>query len=192
MNLDINNIAILPVFLFCISVESVVYAKSDEPSEYGFIIGNKCGQVIESTFSNDHFSIHVAFPETKTMCGKLNGNTLAGTFEGQSFTMTFEASGLGKGVLHDGTELLMVRGEKNTHTNYEKLLESRGLKNSFNRFMTDQGIALDDAIGIYSDDHDSRISVTLIFDSKDIGISSPFNRKRVHTITYSKGKWRSV
>lgn len=192
MNLDFKKIAILPVFLFCVSVESVVYSKSNEPPEYGFIIGNKCGQVIESTFSNDHYSIHVAFPETKTVCGILSGNTLSGTFEGQSFTMTFEASGIGKGLLNDGTELLMVRGEKKSQTNYEKLLESRGLKNSFNRFMTNQGIALDDAIGIYSVVHYSRISVTLVFGRKDIGAFSQFNRKRVNTIAYSKGKWRSV
>ena len=182
------------ILLVCclVSIKSKVYSQIDGLDKYGFIIGNQCGQVIESEFSNDHLSIHIAFPEKKTLCGKLEGNLLTGAYEGQSFTMIFDADGTGVGKLNNGTELFMVRGEKNSHTNYEKLLESRGLKNSFHRFMTDQGIALEAALGIYTVVYPNGLSVTLIFGEKHIGSSSQFKRTRVNTITYSKGKWGSV
>ncbi len=127
----------------------MVYSQTYGLDKHGFIIGDQCGQIVESEFSNDHLSIHIAFPERKTLCGKLEGNVLTGTFEGQSFIMTFEADGTGNGKLNDGTELLMVEGEKATTTSYQKLLESRGISDSFYRFIADQRISLNDAIGIY-------------------------------------------
>lgn len=112
-----KKVSILLIHLSCLLIG---YSQSNEPPEYGFIIGDKCGQVIGTDFANGHLSIHISFPETKTVCGKLSRNTLTGTFDGQSFTMTFEPNRMvSKGRLADSTKLIMLRGRLTDHHELE-------------------------------------------------------------------------
>lgn len=186
MSQGLKKVTILFIYLFCLAKS---YSQLNELPEYGFVIGDKCGQVIDTDFSNGHLSIHISFPETKTLCGKLNGNTLTGTFEGQPFTMTFESNGNGEGLLRDGTHILMVEGSKVTDDDNIELLESRGLTKSFYSFLTDHGFILDDAIGIYHVVNTEQISITVIFGKNGKDLFPYPNRQRVNTLTYSKGKW---
>ena len=179
------------MFLLCcmVAVKSNVYSQTYGLNKYGFIIGNDCGQIIDTEFSNGHLSIHIAFPERKTLCGKLEGNVLTGAFEGQSFMMTFEAGGTGHGRLHDGRELLMIEGEKATNAGYQKLLERKGVSNSFHRFIADQRIQLNDAIAVYCLVKSDRILITLIYDGIGKDGSSQVEGKRVAILQYSQGTW---
>ena len=95
------------------------------------MIGDKCGQMIKSELVNDHLSIHLAFPELKTLCGRLEGNYFLGEFDGQSFKMDFNRVGNVKGWLSDSTEILIMKGGCISFKQPELKLETMGISNQF-------------------------------------------------------------
>lgn len=158
MSQGFKKVTILFIYLFCLAKG---YSQSNELPEYGFAIGDKCGQVINTDFSNGHLSIHISFPETKTLCGKLNGNTLTGTFEGQSFTMTFERDGVGKGHLADSTKLTMLRGRLTHHHELELSLKSMEIYHEYRSKLHNRYAK--DIIGVYIDKTEVSYGATIVF-----------------------------
>ena len=160
--------AIFLGLLIFVSIKSIVYSQMYGLDQYGFIIGDQCGQIIESEFANDHLSIHIAFPERKTLCGQLQGNTLSGTFQGQSYTMIFNADGTGKGKLKDGTDLLMVRGEQIKPHESETTLDSLQLLEEFHESIQKSKISMEDVIGCYLEKDSNSALLTLILKGDNV------------------------
>jgi len=166
MSIVSGKVVILSVLFF--SESMMVFSQTSELAEYGFVVGDKCGRVLDSSIANEHLSIHLSFPEPRTLCGKLHENTLTGTFAGQSFTMTFEVSGRGKGFLNDGTELLMIKGSQTDGHELAQTLESIGVLNKFHFRLQQEKVSYSEVIGTYVEKNASSIHLKLVLKTASV------------------------
>ena len=185
MSVVSGKLLLLSVLFFSEFVR--VFSQPMELAEYGFVVGDKCGRVLDSSFANEHLSIYLSFPERRTLCGKLHANTLTGTFGGQSFTMVFEVSGRGKGLLNDGTELLMIKGSQIEGKELVQTLESIGALNKFHSRLQQEKVSFYDVIGTYMEKNASSIHLKLVL--KTASVAQP--GQRVIRINFSlvNGEW---
>ena len=183
-----RKVVILSVLFFIESM--MVFSQPTELAEYGFVVGDKCGRVLDSSIANEHLSIHLSFPERRTLCGKLHENTLTGTFDGQSYTMVFEISGRGKGFLNDGTELLMIKGSQTDGHELAQTLGSIGVLNKFHLKLQQEKVSYNEVIGAYVEKNASSIHLKLVL--KTASVAQPGKRLILISFGLVNGEWNLV
>ncbi|MEO1051371.1 MAG: hypothetical protein AAFX87_12150 [Bacteroidota bacterium] len=187
----ISLVGSILLFSFQDTHAEVPYIQPQETTKYGFVIGDQCGEVINTYLVNNDFSIHLLFPNgRKILCGQFVKDTLEGVLDGLSFRMTFGLRGRGHGVLSDGTEMLMIKGAKISHKKLCRRFKVNGLYEALKPWSKEVNLPLNEAIGYYVHTTLDDILVTFVYET---GYTheyfGPQSKSRTIISHYLAGQW---